>query len=347
MSKSEELLMIGIDFNSAASEYRRVFHLSLKQLTALYQKDLFPAETIILSTCNRTEFYFYGNHPADFYWKLIEVLNNDQSVQREMFYQYQAEAVILHLLELAVGLKSMIIGETEILGQIATAGELPAKLGKKSPVLSRLFIKSLLFARRIRVQSGIGGHSTALTTLLVKELKHYYGKLVNRPVLVLGNGEIAQKAAQVLLYNGLRVTVLTRKNLWKPSAIIGDITVVYGYENLPQFITANDILIAATSAPHLLIREEQRPILSGKLMIDLSFPPNIDPALSQSGNPIWDLDYFGALSRRNLELEQLAVVKADCLCKQALAKFISPDIHFRKFTREGMNLPNECIAGRS
>lgn len=320
MAESENLQVIGIDFHSAPSEYRKTFHLTLKQLTDIYQRDLFPVETIILSTCNRTELYFYTNRPVSFYWEILKVFNDQQPVKRDFFYHFSGQEVILHLLELATGLQSMIIGETEILGQIAGAYEIPGKLGKETPVLSTLIKKVLQFARHIRVQSGIGKHSTSLTTLLMKELKNHYGNTAERRALVLGNGEIAQKTIQVLLYNGIQTTMLTRKRLEKPFNFVGDFAAVYGYENLLQLIEVADVIIAATSAPHLLIKEEHRPFLSDKLLIDFSFPRNIDPALSQNSNPIWDLDYFGVISRQNLQLEQEAAVKAKILCKQASLK---------------------------
>ncbi len=329
MAENESLQMIGIDFHSAPPEYRKLFHLTFNQLTEVYQQDLFPAETLILSTCNRTEFYFYADRSLSFYWELLKVFTDQQSVKGEFFYQYSGQEVIFHLLEISTGIQSMIIGETEILGQIADACEIAGKLGKETPILSSLFKKVLQFARRIRVQSGIGKHSTSLTTLLMKELKTYFDNLAQRRVLVLGNGEIAQKTIQVLLYNGLPTTMLTRKRLAKPLDIVGDLTPVYGYENLARLMMANEVIIAATSAPHLLIKEEHRPLLSDKLLIDFSFPRNIDPKLCQNGNHLWDLDYFGAISRRNSQLEQLAVMKAKALCQQASGK-----IYLRFFSIE-------------
>ncbi|HBF38256.1 MAG TPA: hypothetical protein DDW50_13155 [Firmicutes bacterium] len=320
MAENEGLQMIGINFHSAPPEYRKLFHLTFNQLTEVYQQDLFPAETLILSTCNRTEFYFYANRSVPFCWELLKVFTDQQSVKREFFYQYSGQEVIFHLLELSTGLRSMIIGETEILGQIAGACEVPGKLGRETPILSALFKKTLQFARRIRVQSLIGKHSTSLTTLMMKELKHHFDDPAQQRVLVLGNGEIAQKTIQVLLYNGLQTMMLTRKRLAKPLDFVGDLTPVYGYENLPRLMMANEVIIAATSAPHLLIKEEHRLLLSGKLLIDFSFPHNIDPALSKNGNFLWDLDYFGAISRRNSQLEQLAVMKAKALCQQASGK---------------------------
>ncbi len=322
MADSENLQVIGIDFRSAPVEYRKLFHLTLHQLTEIYRQDIFPAETVILSTCNRTEFYFYTNRSVSFCWELIKGFYDQQSVKREFFYHYCGHEVVLHLLELATGFHSMIIGETKILGQVAGAYEIPEKLGKAAPNLSILFKKVLQFARRIRVQSGIGKHSTSLTTLLMKELKNYYGNPAGQRALVLGNGEIAQKTIQVLLYNGIQTTMLTRKRVKKTAEFVGDLTVVYGYENLLQAIEANDIIIAATSAPHLLIKEEHRAFLSNKLLIDFSFPRNIEPKLSRNGNPVWDLDYFGAISSRNFQLEQVAVVKMKTLCKQASVKIV-------------------------
>ncbi len=318
MSDSRDLVLIGIDHNSPTSQYRERYHLSLKRIAEIYNAGLFPDEIMILSTCNRTEFYVAGGWTEEFIWDALQTIYVHEGIDRRHFYLWRGGDVIRHLLELASGLQSMILGETEILGQMESAVQLAAKHGQTPIVLGDLFQKVRKCARRIRVKSGIGTHSTSLTTLIIKELKKEYHDLAKIRALVLGNGVISQKIATALQYRGVPATILTRNRRSQPVGINNLGNIVFGYNNLPELIPMHDVIIAATSAPHLLVRQEHSGLLCGKTVIDLSFPRNIDPFIANNSLCVfWDLEYFGRISRENRELNEQAAASAQVLCYQA------------------------------
>lgn len=322
---NEDYLVIGIDFHHASDELRAKYHLSARQIDLIYRQAVLPAETIVLATCNRTEFFYYGAAPDQFIKALITVYAG-QVMDQPSFYRFYGPAVVQHLLELAVGLKSMIIGETEILGQIDDAYRLAGEAGAEPQHLGKLFRQVILQARRIRVRSRIGGYSSSLPTMVVKELKKLSGELDRFQPLILGNGMIAQKIAQAFEYQGMTVTMLTRNPL-PPQAVGTERRMIAGYSRLPELLSRHNLIVAATAAPHLLIHRESAGAVVGKVFIDLSFPRNIDPELAKSADCIlWDLKYFGAISRANQALKAQAVSETEALCRQAAERLLSKDM---------------------
>jgi glutamyl-tRNA reductase len=318
MSKNRDMVLVGIDHLCPTSQYRERYHLSLKRVAEIYGAGLFGKEMVILSTCNRTEFYLAGYGSEEAIWDALQSIYGPERFDKHHFHLRRGADVIRHLLELASGLQSMIFGETEISGQIDSAVQLAAKNGQPLAILKDLFTKVLGFARRIRVKSGIGTHSTSMTTLMIKTLKKEYNDLAMLRALVLGNGDISQKTATAFHYQGISTTILTRSRRRQPMMILSHVNIVFGYRHLVDLIPAHDVIVAATSAPHLLIRQEHSGLLRGKTMIDLSFPRNIDPVIAHQGSCVfWDLEYFGRISSENRILNEQAAATARSLCYHA------------------------------
>lgn len=318
MNGKERLILIGIDFNSAAEAVRAACHLSPGQIERIYQNHSGPAELLILSTCNRTEFYFYGLDKRQA-WRRLEKIFEGLWPERKNFYIYQDQAVCLHLMELATGLKSMLIGETEILGQVRAAWQRYLQSIPGNGQLGELFRKGLSYARRIRQQTDIGGYSASLTTLVIKTLKKAGARLRDESVLILGNGPLGQKLARIFLAHDLPTVILTRglgvKRRPRPQQLIDGVRIVFGYDHLERLLLSHSIVVAATGAPHYVLKREHARLLEGKFLLDLAFPRNIDPVLADiARGKIWDLDYFGKMSEANRQNKVVAIAEARCRC---------------------------------
>ncbi|MCL6591455.1 MAG: hypothetical protein K6U80_16075 [Firmicutes bacterium] len=324
--------LIGIDHQSADPGLRARYHLTMKQIAAIYGSHRVPPDTVILSTCNRTEFYFDS---------LCEVIGLRDSLAEVFsvqvkdwtgFYLKQGEEALLHLIRLAVGLQSMIIGETEILSQLGAAYELAQRTGNISEfsVWGCLFGKIHEYARYIRKKSKIGAYSSSLASLVVKEVKQYFENQMKSQVqkfpkaLILGNGVIAQKISRAFVFQGIPVAIISRNSEPQPEyrgPRAGEIQ-RYSWERLGQVLAEADIVVAATTAPHFLLKKGHFEQLGGKVLIDLAFPRNIDPGVTAVVNcELWDLAYFGKKTAANQALKRQAVEKAEYLCFQALKRF--------------------------
>jgi glutamyl-tRNA reductase len=324
--------LIGIDHRSAPPAVRAQFHLTAKQIAAIYDSHRVPPETVILATCNRTEFYFYTDWEPAKLWESLEEIYPEHTIAWTGFYQKRSASVILHLLRLAVGLQSMITGETEILGQVGAACEWALRAGNTSEFgcWGRLFRKIPEYARYIRKKSRIGAYSSSLASLAVKEVKQYFGRnrvqsgaKISPKALILGHGVIAQKISRVFFLQGIEVIIVSRDSKFQGECLRAHAGEVqrYDWEHLGQALAETDIVVAATTAPHFLLKEEHFEHLKGKVLIDLAFPRNIDPAVTAAVNCIlWDLSYFGEKSGTNQVLKRQATEKAENLCLLAVER---------------------------
>lgn len=330
MNENRKFYVIGVDFTSATPETRAAFHLTPSQIIQIYQQEQLP-ESLILSTCNRTEFYFLGLESVQTGLRFLETVFG-KSINPEQFYIYQESEAWLHLLELAVGLKSMIVGETEILGQIQAALQLRRGFGRFGREQGRGFERIIAAARRIRQQTNIGGFSSSLYTLVMRELKRVSPRFDNLSALILGNGVIARKLAQTFRNHRLATTILSRGNGIKrhaqPQPVLDDVKMVFGYDHLHDLLAAHSVIVAATAAPHYILKPEHSGLLQGKILIDLAFPRNIDPVLGLSDScRLWDLEHFALISRANLKSKTEAVAAAKMLCASALERIVKKQDH--------------------
>ncbi|HPT87974.1 MAG TPA: hypothetical protein PL004_08995 [Bacillota bacterium] len=325
MSDNVDLHVLGIDFNSAPPEIRARFHLTSSQIAEVYNLHVIPVPMMILSTCNRTECYMMGSETTEKSFAHLEKVF-DESIERRYFYHYAGTEAWLHLLELAVGLKSMLIGETEILGQLQDAIQWSVNHGGMTREHQQVLGQIVAAARRIRHQTKIGGFSSSLYTLILRELKESQKNLDGLRVLTLGNGVIARNLVQALCHHGVSTTILARnggKKHGKPQPVIPGVRIVFGYDHLPGLLREHQVIVTATAAPHYLVKAEHRELLQGKCLIDLSFPRNIDPLLGRNGGcQLLDLEYFACLSAANRLHKAQAVIDARNQCLASLNRII-------------------------
>ncbi len=319
------LRVIGIDFNSAPPDVRAGFHLPSSRIAEVYGLRIIPESVMLLSTCNRTECYLMGSGTfEDAFGYLEEVFG--RPVDRRYFYHYAGPEAWLHLLELAVGLKSMLIGETEILGQLQDAIQRSADCSAIAREHRQALGKVVAVARRIRHRTGIGGYSSSLYTLVLRELKKSLSRLDGLNVLILGNGVIARNLLRTFGNHGLAATVLVRNSGKKhagPQPVTDGARIIFGYEHLPDLLREHPVIVTATAAPHYLLKAEHGELVEGKILIDLSFPRNIDPVLVGEGKcRLWDLQYFADLSAVNRLHKARAVTEARQQCLAALDRII-------------------------
>ena len=287
---------------------------------------LVPGNVMILSTCNRTEFYFLNQEDIEDGFNHIDVTFR-KKVNRQDFYSFSNAKAWVHLLELTAGLKSMIIGETEILGQFRNACRLRDENEVENRFWQTLGETVINFARKIRRQTNIGGYSSSLYTLVIRELKNHLKSFGDQKALILGNGEIGQHLARAFVYQGISTSMLTRgnglKQRIKPQRVLDEVKLIFGYEHLEQLLAVHEIIVAATAAPHYIIKSENGGLVQGKILIDLSFPRNIDPELGiNHGCLMWDLELFGQLTHQNKQFKAEAMFAAEKYCKETAAKLL-------------------------
>jgi len=233
-------------------------------------------------------------------------------------YVYEGAAGVRHLLRVTAGLDSMVLGETEITGQVKSAYEIARNAGLTGRVLNRLFQKAFQTAKEIRTHTGIGHGAVSIKGVAVGLLEKMFGdELANKSIMVIGAGQMAESCVRLLASKGVRSIFVSNRSVDRAIDIAlrcGAEAVCFGY-CLFEMRDSDAVIVATSSAEPLLNREDMEHLLEARhhrplLLIDLSVPRNIEPAVGALKNiSLYNLDNLEAAARkagRNRERELAA-----------------------------------------
>lgn len=286
------------------------------------------AEAVILSTCNRIEIYAVS-HQADFAG--LEILLSEWSgVPREQFSSHVRHRADLdaveHLFRVAAGLDSLVLGESQILGQVVRALELARGQNMAGRVLNRLFQAAIHAGKRARAETGIGRHPASVSSLAASLAERSIQSLQEAQILVLGAGEMAELAVEALRKRGASQVVVLNRTLERAQRLAVRWNArVATLDGLESAITAADIVIASTGAPHFVVTKEhvtqgmqrrpQRPLV----LIDIAVPRDIDPEVAHIPHvELYDMDGLSAQLQASLENRSAQVPHVEAILQEEL-----------------------------
>ncbi|MDQ6764920.1 MAG: glutamyl-tRNA reductase [Verrucomicrobiota bacterium] len=288
------------------------------------------AEAILLSTCNRVEVYGASEKPIDTA-AVAHCLSvaADDAEDGSAFYRYEDDDCAQHLFRVACGLDSMVVGETEVLGQAKQAYEAARTSGGAGPLLHRLFQRAFRVAKQVRTQTDITRGSVSVGSVAVDLAVKIFGELKTRKVLVLGAGETSERTARALASRGatdLRVTNRSAERAQNLAALVGGCAVGFnGWENQCREI---DILISSTSAEEpLLTREKLAPILRDRwdrplFIIDIAVPRDVAPDVNEmEGVFLYDIDSLQSIAAQSLAQRRQQVAAGEEIIAAHVADF--------------------------
>lgn len=288
-----------LDYKSAAIDVREKISFTSGRIREILRKiknDACISGAVLLSTCNRTELYVSGQNMDDFSPARIlcmEAEASDCELLLPLFDIKYGDDAVVHLMEVACGLQSMVLGEDQILTQVKNAALIAREEKASDATLETLFRLGVTAAKKAKTKVRIKAvpRSAAETTItaLAKEFS-FKGK----KVLVTGNGEIGRLCCRKLVEIGAEVTITLRT--YKH----GDTIVPFGctaipYDDRSRFLSYVDAVISATSSPHYTITYEMVNGLEKRpeLFLDLALPRDIEPRVGEiSGVKCYNLDHF-------------------------------------------------------
>jgi len=355
-----DILIVGVNHKIAIVEVRERLAFSPEQtLTALRQIVASPQETkysngpdeaqseaIILSTCNRTEVYVCAGHSSSNAAEVLPPANTSGAetmvrqflshysqlpleVLDRILYVYRGLEATHHLLRVAAGLDSLVIGENEILGQVKDAYKIAHAAGTTGPMLSALFRYAVQAGKRVHTETDIGRAALSMATIVVELAEGMFGSLVDRTALLLGAGKMSSMTARALVKAGLHCILVanrTYEHAQKLAKNLGGRAV--HFDALPQSLFEADIVICSTGAPHtvLHVADVQAAIAARVerllLVVDLAVPHDVDPEIGQlPGVRLTDIDDLEALVRANHPLTVAVCQAAEAIVAEELADF--------------------------
>ena len=275
-------------------------------------------ENVILSTCNRTEIYAVVDqiHTGRYYIK--EFLSQWFQIEKEEFtpflFIYEEDGALEHLFKVACGLNSLILGETQILGQVRTSFLTAQEEKTSGTVFNQLFKQAITLAKKAHSNTDIGANAVSVSYAAVELAKKVFGTIENKHVLILGAGKMGELAIENLHGNGAtNVTVVNRtyekaKDL--ASRFHGK---AKSMDELQEALMEADILISSTGAKDFVLTKQMVEQIEKKrkgkplFMVDIAVPRDLDPAIAElEGVFLYDIDDLEGIVQANLQERQKA-----------------------------------------
>jgi glutamyl-tRNA reductase len=288
-------------------------------------------EAILLSTCNRVEVYGVSEKKVESATivRRLAAASSDEMGDRAAFYRYEADACVQHLFRVASGLDSMVVGETEVLGQVKQTYAAARNSGGAGPLLHRLFQRAFRVAKQVRTHTDVTRGAVSVGSVAVDLAVKIFGELKTRKVLILGAGETSERTARALASRGvtdLRVTNRSGERAQQLAALVGGCAVGFnGWENQCREI---DILISSTAAEEpLLTRERLAPILQERwhrplFIIDIAVPRDVSPDVNEmEGVFLYDMDSLQSIAEQSLALRRQQVAAGERIIAEHVTDF--------------------------
>ena len=274
-------------------------------------------EGVLLSTCNRTEFYLVEGEedsPAEIWRALSARLGEEASTYG---YVRRDRDAISHLFHVASGLDSMVLGEAQIHGQVRDAWA--ACRSECSAILNRLFQTSLLVAGRVRSETSIGRGAASVSSAALQLARQIFGSLAGRRAMVLGAGEIAELALECLVNEGVRAAIVANRTYERAQALAARHgALAMHYDECWASLHEVDVLLCSTAAPRPVVTLERiQPAVAGRrdwplCILDIAVPRDVESGVAALDNVfLYDLDDLRAVVTTSVERRRADLPTAD------------------------------------
>lgn len=330
------LIALGINHRTAPVELREQVAITGERIAeALHALMALPTvkEAAILSTCNRTELYcgLQDDHLDALAEWLSHFHHLDPARIRPHLYSYPDSDAVRHMLRVAGGLDSMILGEPQILGQMKAAYQAAADAGTLDAALSRLFQHTFAVAKQIRTDTAIGESPVSVAFAAVSLAKQIFGDFETQTALLIGAGETIELTARHLHEQQLGRMIIanrTQENAHRLAANFNGFGI--GLEEIPAHLTEADIVIVATAGCDLILdkpmvkkalrQRKHRPVF----MVDISVPRSIDARVAELEDVyLYSVDDLHEVIQENLKSRQQAALQAEEIIDIQVERFMA------------------------
>lgn len=320
------IFCVGISHKTASLSLREQFHLTDAEIATIVggvSASFALSELVILSTCNRCELYGVVAGECD-YPALFAAVHSQLALPREAWkenlYVLTQQRAVEHMLSVAAGIDSSIIGETQITGQFKRAFALAREAQTCGVVMTQILQTALTTAKKIRTHTEIGNRSVSISYVAILLAKKIFTDVAAANVLIVGAGEMASIAARNAVKQGVRSLAVINRTLAHAEALCHQLhgnAVAVNLTELPARLAWAEVVITATTGREYVILpaqiEQAQRQRRGKAMalIDISLPRNIDPRCQQIEDVyLFDLDDLRQITDQNLNARQQAVAQA-------------------------------------
>lgn len=326
------IVCAGISHHLAPVEVREKFAVSANELPEVLRTLRGmdgSAGAVVLSTCNRVEFYAATICPV----RALEAMRSwlsSRGCETAPFYEFHTPGSVRHLFRVSSGLDSMVVGETEVLGQVKDAYVKATEVGAPSRHLHRLFQRAFQVAKAVRTHTSITRGPTSVGTVAVELAKKIFGDLEGKRVMILGAGDTGERTARSLQSRGVKSIIVSNRTFERAARLAAEIGgMAIHFDNWHRAFHEVDILIGSTGAPHPIItREKLEPLMASRLdrplfVIDLAVPRDITPDVNDlEGVYLYDIDSLEQIAAESLDVRKREVQRCEVLIEEHVQEYL-------------------------
>jgi glutamyl-tRNA reductase len=309
------LIVVGLNYRTAPVEVRERFALSERELPLALQalkQTTGILEGVIVATCNRTELYavvdrqqLCGHYIRAFMEQWFKISRKEFNAH---LYMYEDDRVVEHLFRVTTGLDSMIIGETQILGQVRDAFLISQEQKATGTLFNRLFKQAVTVAKRAHSETSIGENAVSVSYAAVELGKRIFGRFDDKKIMIVGAGKMSELTAQHLHSNGAKEVFVVNRTLEKAQELAEKfLGSAMALDEAIDRLKDTDIVISSTGAEKfVLTRKHIEAAMAGRkkkplFLIDIAVPRDIEPSCSDIPNVfLYDIDDLEGIVETNL-----------------------------------------------
>lgn len=284
-------------------------------------------ECVLLSTCNRTELYYWSDAPETAAHSIRSHFLQNAPMSAELstcFYHYEAEDALAHLARVAAGLDSMVIGETEIFGQLKDAYRAAQEAGATAAFANRTLQHIFTIGKKVRSSTRITCGPTSVGAAAVQLARQILGDLENRRVLIVGAGDVARSTAQSLTLRGASGIFVANRSYDRAVELAGQVGgQVIRFSEWVPYLEQIDIVIVSTASPAYVVSPRvlaaNRQARKGRklFLIDLSVPRNVDPACAEvPGVHVYDIDAMESMADETRRARSAEIASGETMIRE-------------------------------
>jgi glutamyl-tRNA reductase len=289
-------------------------------------------EALIVSTCNRVELYAAAPNPDAGFASVEAFLGTRAAIEpihQTALYRRAGDAAIRHLFRVVSGLESMVLGETEILGQVKRAYSIAAESGATSRHLNKLFQRAFNVAKEVRTQTKITRGPVSVGSVAVDLAEKIFGRLNACRVMILGAGETSELTARALLSRGAHSIFVSNRSIERAQILAEETRgEAINFDQWHERFDDVDILVSSTAAPHFVVTREKlvnamrrrgsRPLF----VIDLAVPRDVDPAVNNLDSVyLYDIDALQGIAAHSMDIRRRELSECERLIERHVGEF--------------------------
>ena len=329
---------LGVNHQTASVELREQIAFNPEKLSALLAEQSQHPELndlVVVSTCNRTEVYAMSEHPEQVLDWLAHVNGIDAKQLSRHVYRYENAQAVSHLMRVASGLDSLMLGEPQILGQVKTALSLAKDSHTVSQQLNRIFEYAFYAAKRVRSETAVGSHAVSMGYAVAQLALQVFSHPEKLTVMVVAAGEMNSLVAKHLAEMGVAKILICNRTRARAEALAQEIAhrvevEIIEFDQLVANLHRADVISSCTGSLHQVIAyPEVKAALKKRryqqmLLVDLAVPRDIDPKIENlDGVYLYGVDDLQSVIDENLAQRRQAAVEAELMVNQLVTELVT------------------------